>query len=90
MDTERAVGTAVGTGVGLLVGLVVATLLFSGCAGTQVQIGPCSKYPCEWSKPVVKGAVPKLPKPDYSESVKMFLCLEPTRQYPIMLERTCI
>lgn len=68
----------------------LATGSLTGCASTQVQIGPCSKYPCEWSKPVVKGAVPKLPKPDYSESVKMFLCLEPTRQYPIVLERTCI
>ena len=75
-----------------IIGVLIALwfLSLAGCAGTQVQIGPCSKYPCEWSKPVVRGKIPKLPAPEYTETAKMYFCLEPTRQYPIMTERTCI
>lgn len=66
-----------------------ATLLCSatGCAGMQVQVGPCSKYPCEWSKPVVKG---KMGVPQLTETAKAYLCWEPTRQYPVMPAVNCI
>jgi hypothetical protein len=68
--------------------MLLAALIFGGCAGYTTQIGPCSKYPCEWSRPVIRRPTP--PPPDYSEAAKMYLCLEPTRAYPLMPLNTCI
>ena len=61
--------------------------ILAGCA--TAQVGPCSKYPCEWSKPLVKGKM-GVPKPEYTDTAKMYLCLEPTRQYPVMPSVNCI
>ncbi len=71
----------------VIVGIAIfcVLVLLVGCAAPVRTT--CSQFPCEWSKPVLKG---KTGMPVFTDTAKAYLCLEPTRSYPVMPGVNCI
>ena len=70
--------------IGTLIALWFLMMAVGGCVTPIPKLGP-------WTAPHVQGktGMPKRHE-NLTQEVREWLCMEPSRPYPVMLERTCI